>query len=210
MNPVGQRPNSFTLVELLVAIAIATILIGLSVPAFVKISQSSILTTTTNQVIDQLNFARQEASTLNQEVEVRFYSLPAPNNSAANIYRGMQSFSLNLSSSPATTNALTMAIYFPTPVQLASSTTFSSLLDNTQVGTYSGTGTSARFALPSVGFNYSYTGFRYKADGSTTFTSPLCVTLHLVNSPPVGNTLPKNWATVQIDPLSGRVQTFRP
>ena len=179
-----QAGQAFTLLEMLVVLAIAAILVGISVPAYLQITQASVLTTASNQVLDQLNLARQEALSLNQEVEVRFYSLPSPNNSAVNVYRAMQPFGLNLTSNPASTNALSRPVFFPVQVQMASSTTLSTLLDTTRTDTYTGTGTSASYPLPSVGLTYAYTAFRFKSDGSTTLTSPLCLTLHLVSNPP--------------------------
>ena len=196
----------FTLVELLVVLVIIALLAGISIPAFLKMNQSSVLSTASDLLLDQLNFARQSALTLNRGVEVRFYRLPTPNNGATSCYRALQSFALQ----DGATQALSRPIFFPAQVQMASAADFSTLLDPARTDVQTGTGAAAQVQLPQVGLNYTYCAFRFRTDGSTTLASPATITLHLVSNPPVGSTLPSNWFTLQIDPLTGRMQTFRP
>jgi type IV fimbrial biogenesis protein FimT len=53
--------NGFTLLELMVTIAVASVLVGLAAPTFTDLIKSSQLTTTNNLVVTNLNFARSEA-----------------------------------------------------------------------------------------------------------------------------------------------------
>jgi type IV fimbrial biogenesis protein FimT len=57
-----QRPQKgFTLLELLVAIAVLAILLGVGVPGFFEIIASNRITTQTNELVSALNYARSEA-----------------------------------------------------------------------------------------------------------------------------------------------------
>ena len=56
-----SRTQGFTLIELMVTIAIAAILMGIAIPAFRDMLNSSKLTTQTNQLITALHLARSEA-----------------------------------------------------------------------------------------------------------------------------------------------------
>src|SRR5574343_188631 len=64
------KHNGFTLLELIVTIAIASILVGLAIPTFTDLIKSSELTTTNNQVVTELNYARHEAIKHNSKIIV--------------------------------------------------------------------------------------------------------------------------------------------
>lgn len=64
------KHNGFTLLELIVTIAIASILVGLAIPTFTDLIKSSQLTTTNNQVVANLNFGRNEAIKRNASIAV--------------------------------------------------------------------------------------------------------------------------------------------
>lgn len=58
----------FTLLELLVTIAVASVLLGIAVPSFRTMMVSNRLTTQTNDIVSAINFARSEAITRNRSV----------------------------------------------------------------------------------------------------------------------------------------------
>ena len=69
-----KLPNSrlgFTLLELIVVIAIASILLGIAIPSFTSIIRSTRLTTYTNTLVAALNFARSEAIKRGHQVTVK-------------------------------------------------------------------------------------------------------------------------------------------
>ena len=69
-----KLPNSrlgFTLLELIVVIAIASILLGIAIPSFTSIIRSTRLTTYTNDFVTALNLARSEAIKRGVSVTVR-------------------------------------------------------------------------------------------------------------------------------------------
>lgn len=56
-----ERSSGFTMVELVVTIAIASVLLGIAVPSFNQMIVSSRLTTQSNEMIAAISFARSEA-----------------------------------------------------------------------------------------------------------------------------------------------------
>lgn len=56
-----DRQSGFTLIELMVAVAVVAILLGLALPSFQGSMRSSRVTTTTNELLASLSLARTEA-----------------------------------------------------------------------------------------------------------------------------------------------------
>lgn len=59
----GHSQRGFTLVELMVTLAVAAILMAMAVPSFTEMTKNNRLTTQTNQLVTALNLARSEAIT---------------------------------------------------------------------------------------------------------------------------------------------------
>jgi len=57
----GFAARGFTLLELMYTLAVFAIVIGVGVPSFIRIAQSSRVTTQTNELVSALNLARSEA-----------------------------------------------------------------------------------------------------------------------------------------------------
>lgn len=71
MHNQPEHDTGFTLIELMVTIAIAGILIGIAIPSFTSIITSNRLTTSANELVTALNLARSEAVKRGQQVVVR-------------------------------------------------------------------------------------------------------------------------------------------
>lgn len=75
-SPGPGRKGAFTLVELLMVMAIMLVILGLVVINYPNIGKAGNLTNGAANFADMLNQARQSALALNRSVEVRFYYLP--------------------------------------------------------------------------------------------------------------------------------------
>ena len=64
------RNKGFTLVELMVTIAIAAILLGVAMPAFQSVARNNAVRATTNDLISTINLARQQSMSMRTQVEV--------------------------------------------------------------------------------------------------------------------------------------------
>ena len=65
-----NRIKGFTLVELMVTIAVAAILLAVALPSFQSISRNNAVRATTNDLISTINLARQQSMSMRTQVEV--------------------------------------------------------------------------------------------------------------------------------------------
>lgn len=202
----NNSARAFSLVEMLVVISIIAILAGFSLPAMNQIQSATALSSASESLVDQLKLARQQAVTRNRPVEVRLYQLPDPTDGSKKVWRGLQLFIVEEDGLVAAERP----IYFPPQIKMSDSATYSSLLDHARSDITQSTGASSGVALPGVGVDYSYRAFRFRPDGSTTLASSAFATLYPGNAPASGQAPAQNWFSVQVDSLTGAVQTFRP
>lgn len=66
----GRGPQGFTLVELMVTLAVLAIIIGIAVPSFNAMTQRNRLTTAANEIVGALQTARMEAVRRNRSIRV--------------------------------------------------------------------------------------------------------------------------------------------
>jgi uncharacterized protein (TIGR02596 family) len=199
--------RAFSLPELLVVIGIIVVLAALTIPAMNSMGKSSSLNSVVQAVTGTLDLARQTAMTQNRPVEVRFYKLPEdgqPSGTPTD-YRAMQIFLVDYE----TTNAISKPVKFSTPVIISTDETVSTLMNETA---FPEQAAPADAPVPPAGPNYRYRSFRYRPDGSAEVPSNPAFTLTLVNKtdPIKANNLPANFATIQIEPMTGRPKVHRP
>lgn len=221
------RPTGgFSLIELIVVITIIVIIAGFTVPAATSIMKGSQLTTAAQVVQDQLSVARQTAMSRNRPVEVRFYRFgdpEIPGEEAAKPrsgrFRALQVFEV---SEAGGATAVSKVYRMPGAIVMdgGSSSKLSSLLSEDGGWKERDASSDAKAPeLPRVKRSYQYFAFQFRPDGSTNL-SPVkqgggwFVTV-LSSSEPGDkkegrDTPPANFFTLQIDPVSGTVKTFRP
>ncbi len=199
--------RAFTLLELLIVIAILIILAALTIPALNSIGGSTSLSGATQSVTGTLELARQTAVTQNRPVEVRLYKLPEDGQptAAPSDYRGLQIFLVDDES----TNAVAKPVKLSPSVIMTSDAATSSLMDDTA---FPEQPAAAGMNVPPAGSNYRYRSFRYKPNGGTDLPPDKSWFFTLVskNDPIKANGLPANFATIQIEPLTGRPTVMRP
>ncbi len=200
--------GGFTLVEMLVVMAILAILLALTVPAIVSLQQSDNLTSAGQIVVNQINLARQLASTTNRTVQIRLIQMPA---TSPNGYCAIQIWSagLNLSSSANFTTALVMA-----PISRLI------ILPQTAISAYSASSnlsqllaglTTGQMQAGTVS-NANYEAFQVAPSGIVTPSVALSSSyLTVVSARTAGaTTIPANYVSVQVDPQTGAARAYRP
>jgi uncharacterized protein (TIGR02596 family) len=217
-----RRGQAFTLLEMLVVMAIIVMLAALLVPSSVGIMKGMSLTQGGQMVRDQLSYARQTALSRNLPVEVRFYQYGDPlipgesaSNPTSGKYRAVQLFQIMESGSAA--KPLGKIQRLPDTIIVDSGTTLSSIIgDLTRTsGTGSSTGAVLNTPIPRVGTSYNCVSFRFQPDGSTNLprNANWFLSLHYASVGDTlsvtGGTLP-SFITLQVDPANGHVKIYRP
>lgn len=199
--------------ELLVVVAIMSILMAVVVPASIAMIKANNLTNAANMIRDELSLARQTALSRNQEVEVRFYQMASGGDASTKRYRAFRAFVAD-GLDPAKSEPLSSIKYFNEPVVISEDPKFSTLLDYTD---------SSRSGLryltedvPEIG-STPYVAFSFRGNGETSLKPVVLpagnwfLTLISHTAKTNGGTgLPDNYSTIQVDPVTGRIRTYRP
>ncbi len=193
------RIAAFSLLELLIVIAIGAILVAAALVGFSSMMQSTALSTAADHLQEALSEAQHVAVTQNLTVEVRFYAVPGPNGATA-LYRVLQARALNTDGTITPVSAL---VTLPVAVTIDPTAARSPLLG--------GNSEAATADKSDALLNGQTRVFHFLPDGSTdlTATSNWFVTLRAATASDPAH-FPANWACVSLDPTTGRVQIYRP
>jgi len=209
------KTKAFTLLELILVMAIIVFLTVVALPAFTSVLRGSDITTATALLTAQFNLARMQAIARNRQVQVRIYSyadprIPGENpaSSATWHWHAIQSIELDLAG-----NTLPNKVQkLPNGAVIDENTNLSTLLPSAASGRVLIPGSATTGSIPAAGTSYNYTTFTYNPDGSTDLSPSLqwFLTVRSINTLSSGSTPPANFATVQVDPLNGTTLVFRP
>jgi len=206
----GISSRGFSLVELLVVIAVISILATLSIGGLNNVARSSKLANAAQRVGDQIALARQLAVSRNLPVEVRFYKLPDfdATTGGPTLWRGMQLFM----SDGTATNAASRPVFFPQRVIISSNSAISPLLVTAMGAEITPTNNVGAYSTSNV----QYKSFTIRPNGMLATSNSLVdannfLTLHQQNDPMgTDGVKPANFITVQVNPITSKVTIQRP
>lgn len=220
-SAVASSRRAFTLVELLVVMAIILVLTALVAPSLTSVLNANTLTQGSQNIIGQLTLARQQALTQNHPVEVRFYQYVDGNfagevvgNPSSGKYRALQTFTI---SDTGVAIPSTKVEHFPATFIIDSGAKLSSIIGQAVAGATAGpvlTKGPQKYSIPGADTDFNMVAFRFQPDGSTSLGAApnggWFITCHQIHYGDRMTKAPPNFATLQIDPSNGSLRDFRP
>jgi uncharacterized protein (TIGR02596 family) len=202
-TPPAQRGiPAFSLVELLVVMALIAILAALTVPAVTSIQESSRVSQGLGLVLSTFSLAAQKASAENRPVTVRLIEGTDGEYARLQLVEKMPDNSAR---------ALERIVRLPEGLAFATSPNLSSLFSLPE--RTAGGGDPGVSGLPP---GYNFREFQFRPDGrlglglSNAVSQAWFLTVVPSRHCPDSSAPPANFATVQVDPVNGRLSVYRP
>lgn len=208
-----QSARAFSLVELMVVLSIIAVLTYFASMALNPVLRSSRLSQGHQDLVNELDSARQIALAKNRAVEFRFYRFadsgqPGETKDQPDTghYRGFQTF---LCDDEGVSRPLGKLRTLPPGVIFSAHEILSPLLASSLARNW--TTADPQPDIPAIRA-YDTRAFRFFPNGSTNLNaaSSWFVSLHSLTDGDNLTALPGNYATVRIDPVNGQTQSYRP
>jgi uncharacterized protein (TIGR02596 family) len=193
------RAHGFSLLELMLVLALVAALIALAAEGYGAAVQASSITTAADLISDAFNEARTNAVAQNTAVEVRVYDL-APTPGATPAYTALQ---LHWLRTTGATPPLSHLVLLPPSVIIDATAAHSPLIASNSQAATSDSGDSR--------LNSDTRVFHFFPDGSTDLNpaTKWFLTVRAATQADPAH-FPSDWACVSIDPTTGRSQIYRP
>lgn len=229
--------RAFSLIEMLVVIAIIAMIMASATPALMRTMQATRLATTGDSIMGAITEAKQLAYAQNVPVELRFFKYPDQDfpGSTVQLFRSYQMFKIVTLTQGVGANAQVSESVVPVGtlsklsdgVVIAAGQDLSPLLNGQNGQSLDDVKTNAAGGVGYSGVaGAKYNAIRFMPDGScrrvnaqqggfsqldygTLPFSFLTVTYDSGADITTGN-LPKNFYTIQIDPYTGKARNYRP
>ncbi len=223
--PTAPR-HAFTLIEILVVLAIISIIMFFTVPNMGQIIQGSKLTQAGDQLKYDLGLAQQTAVKDNLTVEVRFYQYRQPDEAADSpreTFTAYQMFSLipdsTKPSDPKAERILApigKVKKLPTGVIIPANELWSTLVSSSSIA--NGTEEISGLIPTEKRTSALYRSFQINPDGSTNLDTSgvdqwyvtLVDSTELIRSGSLDSLAPDNYICLQVDPFNGGTRWFQP
>lgn len=233
-----QARRAFSLIEMLVVIALVAMIMAASTPALMRTMQATRLATTGDSIMGAITEAKQLAYAQNVPVEMRFFKYPDQDftGSTVQLFRSYQLFKIVNLVQGVGANAVTQESVVPvgTLVKLSEGVIIAAGQDlSPLLNGQNGQSLDDIKANASGGVGYSgvasakYNAIRFMPDGScrkvsaqsdgfaqldygTLPTSFLTITYDSSGQDITTGNLPKNFYTIQVDPYTGKARNYRP
>jgi len=212
-----MKARAFSLIEMMVVVAIIAIVATFAVPAVGSVVNNSRLTQAASLLSNQLSYARQYAMTRNRSIEVRFIRFQDPeavpsdgSTTGSTQFHAIQLLEVQ---DGGATISIGKIEFLPDATVLCADARSSLLNGETasQIAKVPAPGVDA--PLPrGVEMHYDYVSFRYLPDGSTNLAANhnWFVTAVAAKDQLRSTKLPANFFILQIDPVNGITRPFRP
>jgi len=185
--------------EMLLVLALLAVIAGFGFEGYVSTMQGAAISAGAEDVSNAFDEARAAATSQNMPVEVRIYDHTVQN-SAAPVYNALQ---LRWVKADRTTPAVSQVVTLSSWVVIDATATHSPLIASSSIAPTSDT--------TDPNLNSDTRAFQFNPDGSTNLppgTNWFLTVRAATQSDPAH--FPANWASVSIDPATGRAQIYRP